>query len=364
MQGTRREMIQGMAALSGGIITGLHSAAQASTTKGLVYKGIAYDTGTNYLAGPLSRPVWSGKAITRDLTAIRDDLRANSVSFFGTDLARLKEGAEAASALGLAVWLQPRLMEASQKAVIEHLAETARIAEALRAAGAKITLNLGCELTLFTAGLLPGATMFERMQALIKLSPDGFRRLSATLNDHLDRSRAAIDFAGPITYAAGPWEDIDWRKFDLVGLDYYRDAENSASYVSGLRRFRRFGKPIVITEFGSCAFKGAENMGGNGWSIVDYESGSEPVLKKLYERSEQVQADVITSLLDLYQAEDITGAFVYQFIDVTAPHSPDPRRDLDMASYGIVKVTPEQTDGAQWTPKLAFRAIAEAYGKG
>ena len=45
-------------------------------------------------------------------------------------------------------------------------------------------------------------------------------------------------------------------------------------------------------------------------------------------------------------------------------HDSDPRRDLDMASYGVVKMLPGGPGtgyhGLGWEPKLAFGALAHA----
>jgi len=79
-----------------------------------------------------------------------------------------------------------------------------------------------------------------------------------------------------------------------------------------------------------------------------------------------VQADTITELLDLYQAAGMHGAFVYTFIEPGQTYSPDPLYDLDMASFGVVKIFPEGTgkgyeESGYWEPKAAFREIAERY---
>lgn len=356
---TRRRVIRGAAALGGGLL----ASAAGAAGQDLALKGVCYDTGTAYVPGSLSRAAWHPAAVRRDLRIIREALHCNAVSLFGTDHGRLAEAAEAAAAAGLQVGLQPRLVEAGQDAALDHLAETARIAEALRARGAAVTLSLGCELTLFTAGFLPGATFFDRMAAFGTLSADGFTALSVALNNHLARARTAARsrFRGPVTYAAGPWEDVDWSDFDLIGLDHYRDASNRATYVEELHAFRRWGKPVVVAEFGCCAYEGAEDAGGDGWSIVDWTKPV-PELKGAPVRSERVQAETIGELIGLYRAEGIAGAFVYQFIDTGMPHSPDPRRDLDMAGYGLVRV--DEADSGDWTPKQAFRTVAELYGQG
>lgn len=35
-------------------------------------------------------------------------------------------------------------------------------------------------------------------------------------------------FGGPVTYASGTWEPVDWAPFDIVAADAYRDASNAA----------------------------------------------------------------------------------------------------------------------------------------
>jgi len=34
-------------------------------------------------------------------------------------------------------------------------------------------------------------------------------------------------FGGPLTYAAGTWEPVDWSRIDIVSVDAYRDARNA-----------------------------------------------------------------------------------------------------------------------------------------
>jgi len=84
------------------------------------------------------------------------------------------------------------------------------------------------------------------------------------------------------------------------------------------------------------------------------------------QRVAKVQADYIAELLTIFAAEQIHGAFIYTFTE-EAPHSPDPRYDYDMASYGIVKIYEDGSDksysiSGYWEPKLAFHEIARIYG--
>jgi hypothetical protein len=67
------------------------------------------------------------------------------------------------------------------------------------------------------------------------------------------------------------------------------------------------------------------------------------------------------------QAEGVDGAFWFTFAGYNYPHTADPRRDLDRASYGVAKVL-EGASGLRypnlpWEPKLAFDALAERYAR-
>jgi hypothetical protein len=146
-----------------------------------------------------------------------------------------------------------------------------------------------------------------------------------------------------------------------VGLDYYRVRFNRRRYAANLRRFRRHGKPVVIVEFGCASFDGAIDKGPTAHEIIDW-SGPHPQITGRYVRDERIQAEQLAELIGIYQAEGIDGAFVFEFIEPSHPHSTDPRHDLDMAGYGIVKVLPDPgPDSYRWEPKAAFHTVAGLY---
>jgi hypothetical protein len=60
---------------------------------------------------------------------------------------------------------------------------------------------------------------------------------------------------------------------------------------------RTSGKPLAITEFGTCAYLGAPEAGGMGWDIVDYAKDP-PEIKGDLVRGERVQAAYLTDLLE------------------------------------------------------------------
>jgi len=221
---------------------------------------------------------------------------------------------------------------------------------------------------LFTPGIVPGANFFERVEYLTNGNPD-MVELQRKLREYTARAVAVArsNFHGRITYgAASDLERIDWRQFDIVGLDYYSYHPDRASHTKELAPFRQRNKPIMILEFGCCTFKGAPEVGGMGWDIVDYQVDP-PEIKDGYVRDEQEQANHLRTMLEVFTAEGFLGASPYTFISPDAPHRPaDPKHDEDIAAFSLCKVIRKnQADpGSQyrWEPKKAFHAVADFYG--
>ncbi|NRQ37105.1 abortive phage infection protein [Nonomuraea sp. NN258] len=333
---------------------------------GLTHKGVNYDVGTNYLPdGVLSRGEWRPDLMRQEIRAVRDQLHANSVGIYGTDLDRLVQTATVALENGLHVWLQPRLIDAAPQKMLDHLARTAEAAELLRKKYEAIDLNVGCELTVFSAGIIPGASHEDRSAKLGSplywpLFPWFNRKLNRLLGEAAAVARSA--FRGRITYGAGLWEGVDWTPFDVVGLDYYRMPYNRSRYVKNLRRFHQYGKPVVIVEFGCGGYDGAAEKGPSSHAIID-RGGPTPVINGSWVRNERVQAEQIAELIGIFEEENVQGAYVFEFIEPHHPHSADPRHDLDMAGYGIVKVIQDEAAGSyRWEPKAAFHEVARLYG--
>ncbi|HSK07794.1 MAG TPA: hypothetical protein VK990_09765 [Acidimicrobiia bacterium] len=331
----------------------------------LSVKGVNYDVGTRYRPDEISRPTWTESGVAHDLAAIRSQLHCSDVNLYGTDLGRLEEGGRLALREGLRVSIQPRAIDRDREQALGIVEEGARIAERLRADG-EVTLNTGCEMSLFTRGFLPGRTFMSRMRSLTWAWPF-LPAVSSRLNRHLLEvaSAARRHFGGPITYGAGTWESVDWSPFDLVGVNLYRDRWNEKSYLGDLRKLFQWGKPVLVTEFGCSAFEGAERLGGGGWTIVDFDHDP-PRLKPGHRRSEQTQASYIAELLGIFVEEGVTGAYVFDFVQPSFPHDPDPALDLDMAGYGLVKVIGDASEDAphRWERKKAFDIVARVYGAG
>ena len=68
-------------------------------------------------------------------------------------------------------------------------------------------------------------------------------------------------------------------------------------------------------------------------------------------------------LNQIFAEEGLDLAFWFTFAGYHQPASTDPRRDVDLASYGLVSMLPEgPARGYQdlgWRPRLAFEAMAK-----
>jgi hypothetical protein len=84
-----------------------------------------------------------------------------------------------------------------------------------------------------------------------------------------------------------------------------------------------------------------------------------------YVRDEQERATYLRELLDVFTAEGVDAAFACTFVCYGLPHRDDPRTDLDMASWGVVKVLEDRNGDTYpdvpWEPKAAFTTLADYY---
>ncbi len=90
----------------------------------------------------------------------------------------------------------------------------------------------------------PGPRLFVRLQVLVRprlrrlFDRRITRKLNALLADAMATARRR--FHGPITYAAGGWEKVDWSGFDIPRLPRPLSVEYAVgACVSGGSRHRR-----------------------------------------------------------------------------------------------------------------------------
>jgi hypothetical protein len=308
---------------------------------------------------------------------IHDDLHCNAVRITGGHVDRLEIAASHAAAAGLEVWWSPFTNDLTTDELLALLADCAERAERLRQAGAEVVLLTGSELSLFTIGFLPGATLKERLalltapQRLRELMPEVRARVNAFLGRAVEVMRER--FGGQVGYASVPLDGVNWTPFDIIATDAgYRSAEVAAQYREGVRALvaqgKASGKPVAITEFGCTTHRGAADLGGRGDAIIEWgENGGPLRLKGEYLRDEDEQATYLRDLLEIFDAEGVDSAFVNTFARYDLPHRSDPREDFDLASYGVVKVLEDRHGQTYpdmpWEPKLAFTTLATYYSR-
>ncbi|WP_169749655.1 abortive phage infection protein [Streptomyces aureocirculatus] len=383
---TRGSFLAGAAAVGAGALVGTALSGQAAATaqtaeqtaataqaaderaggagragRGLTYRGVMYEC----LDGETPHTGWDRARMRSDLRAVACDLHANSVVAFGTGVERLAATATEAAERGLHVWLQPRLADLPERQILDHLAETGREAERLRRQGARVYLSVGCEFILFVPGIVPGDNAVERVRNMMagNWNPEQAQR-------KLDRFIALAAktgrrvFHGPLTYGSAFGDKVDWDLFDLLGVNYYSYFDDPRGYVKELGPYREWGKPVAITECGTCTFEGAPQAGGMGWDAVDYDK-PKPEVRPGVRRSERVQARYLTEVLDVFERMNLHAAMVYQFVTPDAPHRRERRYDYDIASYGLVKprwrTEDDPTSAWHWEPKESFHAVARHF---
>ena len=332
-------------------------------------RGVGYDTGFSF--DGISRRPFDDAVVRRELEIIRDDLYCNAVRLFGNDMDRLELAASYAAELGLEVWFSPFTYQLGPEEMLDLLADAAERAERIRLRGAEVVFVTGAELSLFNTGFLPGDSLQERTAPLLQRRP-GIRELLADVPERINKFLASATavarerFGGKVTYASVPFEGVDWTPFDIVSVDAHRSKEVAHVYQQGIRTLVAQGKPVAITEFGCTTHRGAADHGARGGGDMVEFDGSTPVrLNGDYVRDEQEQATYLRELLDVFVAEGVDAAFACTFVMYGFTHRADPERDLDMASWGVVKVLENRLGitypDMPWEPKTAFNTLGEYY---
>ena len=352
-----------------------HLPREAGRLLTLRQKGITYDTGFFHAGGSTHEP-FLPQRVRREMRIIHDDLRCTAIRVTGGDANRLEIAARYAAAAGLEVWYSPFTCDLTTDELLAFLADAAERAERLRQQGARVVFLTGSELTLFTTGFLPGERLEERLRLMATsdrlraLLPEVPARINAFLAHAVSLVRAR--FGGKLSYASLPFEGVDWAPFDIIATDAgYRSVEVAGRFREGIRALvvqgKRDGKAVAITEFGCCTYHGAATRGGRGDQIIEWDGATPLRLNGSYVRDEVEQAAYLCELIDIFNAEGVDSAFVNTFARYDLPHRADPVEDLDLASYGVVKVLEGRCGEAYpdmpWEPKCAFTVLAN-YNRG
>ncbi|GAA2343561.1 hypothetical protein OKJ48_11310 [Streptomyces kunmingensis] len=308
-------------------------------------RGINYDTG--FLPGEqFTRRTFHPASVRHEMRVIADELHCDTVRISGRDPERLSLAARYAAEAGLEVWFAPFPVDLPAGRLLPFFADCARRAEAVRRTGARVVFVTGCEISVFCGGFFPGDTFGHRVHTMGS-DPQWWSslgRVSERVNSLLAEAVTTVrtHFGGQVTYASGPWETIDWTPFDLVGIDAYRPAHTTDTFRTHLREFFRHGKPVVVTEFGTCAYRGATDLGGMAWN---------PPPEAVPDEDEQVRC--LSQLLTVFEEEGVDTALWFSFANYDKPG------ERDIASYGVVRML----DETRWEPKKVFHAMAARYAR-
>ena len=342
--------------------------------------GVCYDAGV--VKDIPWRPSLDARTARREMEVIRRDLHCTAVRVVARDVGRLELAAEAALEAGLEVWLSPTVWDRGADETVARTVLAARAAERLRSAAPdRVTFVVGGELTLFMRGILPGRTVTGRLKRMMAGGAIRSGAHNPPLNAVLERLEAAVRpvFGGPLTSASLPWEQVDWSRFDIVGVDHYRAARIKDRYVEMLAPLLAAGKPVVTTEFGNPSCVGGDEMSAlstasniDGISLILHSLPAlgrfvRPRVTKVVPRYEALQARELAETLAILDEAGVDGAFVSTFIFAIRPYDPDPRYDLDACSPGLVRPLAGGRRGTTypdlpWEPKAAFGAVAGYYG--
>lgn len=341
-------------------------------------RGVVYDVGLQFNPGQYSVEYFNQPLVRYDMNVIADSLHCNAVRIEGEDIGRLEIASEIAAENGLKVFFNPWLMNADAEEVTAYMAKAAKTAERLRLKGVDITFVAGCEFSLFNRGIFAGNSVTERLASMMKLQeladkPKKLKAANDEITMKLNRALGAIvkavreNFNGTVTYSAGTWEPVAWTMFDGIGIDYYRDKQSDNEYMDGISEYLKYQKPVWVMEVGCCAYEGAAQLGGGGFTVLEgvdkdgngiYRGGKTPV------RSEKEQADYAEQQIRLLEKTGIDGMFVFEFSFPIAPYR-ETGLDCDMTAYPIVRSfpadDPRSSQMPPWEPKEAFRRVADIY---
>jgi hypothetical protein len=284
--------------------------------------------------------------------------------------------AEDALEQGLEVWFSPEMWDRDQEETRAHVVKGAERAEELSIRWPnRLVFSVGSEVTLFSQGFLQGTNVLERLAHPSLLETLKAGKHNPPLNAFLAATNSHVRevFHGPVTYASVVIESVDWTPFDIVGVDLYREKRTREMYPKQIERYKGFGKPVANMEFGCCTFKGAEELGGRGWDIVDW-STMPPRLKGDYVYDQTTQAREVADLLRVNDEGGVDATFVFTFVEPGAVLEDDVDQqmlralkfDPDIVRYSLVKSFLDRRHGTvypnmPWEPKESFKAVSEYY---
>ena len=295
--------------------------------------------------------------IEEELAIIKQDLGCNTVRLISDSNNKLIEAAEIALKLNLEPWVSNRLFGLNKKGACKELSELAIACEELRRRHqTKLVIVVANEPSLDTKFVWSLGPPFSHSKLEHFFSKNKY---NAKLDLRTISSELAIQikkyFNGPITLASGLWERIDWKLYDYVGVNLYINKYNKNVYENSIDEYLVYKKPIVITDFGCCTFKGASDYGGSGW----YYASKNTVI---YDEKEQ--ADTIEKCIKIFKNMGVEGSFLLGYVEP----KPFTRKKVLFGlewlrfsaegSYGIMNYFEREKE---LEPKLSYETLKRIY---
>ena len=337
-------------------------------------KGINYNAGIKYTPNQ-EITLFTKEIAKRDFSLIKE-LNCNAIRIYGSDLKNLFLFSEEALEQGFEVWISPRLIGGGKKETISFVKTASKKAEILRKKYKKVVFILGNELMLDSNYVFNQENIYDRNVVfknyidLKRVSKSNFYKAKSTKNsitkfvkniekrlNNLIISLAKVskkNFHGKITYASLPIEEINWNLFDIISINYYKNKWNKNNYSDKIQELRKINPKIAITEFGVCSYKGASEQGGSSYNIVNYKTKE---VEKGIVRSEEEQSEYIKDLIKTYKKENVYASFIFDFKEEWKVYSKNPKKDLDMASFGIIGIKKDDS----FFKKKSFNVIKQLY---
>lgn len=309
----------------------------------LNFRGINYNAGIDYNQNGGNSSI-DTLEFMQDLKNIKE-MNCNSVRLYGSYNEKLLKYTELARKDNMIVWVSPRYIGKDKQETLDKISELSGELQNMYNPDS-LFLIIGNEFSIDMGGITQGNTYGERAK-----NQSGYdrKKLRSTLEEITSEVRKK--FKGKITYAAMTNEDVPFELFDYIGLNYYWNLINQKNYAKRLKKLsKKYNKEVIVTEFGTCGYKGASLQGGNAYSLP-------PLILVISDDNEQVK--YLKKCFKAFEKENVKGTFVFDYAEKWKTYSENKNENKDLGSFGVMR---KHKDG-KLTPKPSFYFIKNHYKK-
>jgi hypothetical protein len=276
------------------------------------FKGIDYAAGRvspEFVSTPASIP--DHDKMDEQLGTIRNELGCNGVSIWaGAGYEdNLIDACQIALQKGFdRIYVLPKYMHFTVDEIAEKLESLAPRITALRETSDKIVWAIGNEYTYCVKGIIPGDTFNDQLAWISQHHDDYIEAQQTNIPQVFEQILPIIakSYDYPVAYNAEPNEIdlVPWSNpiFESVGWNAYLHpqwGEDETFFIHKFSQLSGFGKPLIVSEFGSSTYSGALTSDFQG---------------QPYDEDEQAgNLDRYCKMLNLANAAGtlVNGAFLY-----------------------------------------------------